>query len=40
VILLRLIPTAAHTDEQIEKTLQGFKNLRDEFKLQLDNVKL
>jgi glycine C-acetyltransferase len=40
VILLRLIPTAAHTDEQIEKTLQGFKNLRDEFKLQLDKVKL
>ena len=40
VILLRLIPTAAHTDEQIEKTLEGFKNLREEFKLQLDNVKL
>ena len=40
VILLRLIPTAAHTDEQIEKTLEGFKNLRDEFKLQLDTVKI
>ncbi|MBN2324352.1 MAG: pyridoxal phosphate-dependent aminotransferase family protein [Spirochaetes bacterium] len=40
VILLRLIPTAAHTDEQIERTLQGFKNLRDEFKLQLDKVKI
>jgi len=39
VILLRLIPTAAHTDEQIEKTLSGFKNLRDEYKLQLDEVK-
>ncbi|UCB45212.1 MAG: pyridoxal phosphate-dependent aminotransferase family protein [Spirochaetota bacterium] len=40
VILLRLIPTAAHTDEQIEKTLAGFKNLRDAFKLQLDKVKI
>ena len=40
VILLRLIPTAAHTDEQIERTLEGFKNLRDEFKLQLDKVKI
>ena len=40
VILLRLIPTAAHTDEQIKRTLQGFKNLRDEFKLQLDQMQL
>jgi glycine C-acetyltransferase len=40
VILLRLIPTAAHTDEQIEKTLTAFKNLRDEYKLQLDAVKI
>ncbi len=40
VILLRMIPTAAHTDEQIEKTLNGFKNLRDAFKLQLDKVKV
>jgi glycine C-acetyltransferase len=39
VILLRLIPTAAHTDEQIEKTLAAFKNLRDEYKLHLDTVK-
>jgi glycine C-acetyltransferase len=40
VILLRLIPTAAHTDEQIEKTLTAFKNLRDEYKLQLDAVAI
>jgi glycine C-acetyltransferase len=36
IILLRMIPTAAHTDEQIEKTLTGFRNLRDEFKLHLE----
>jgi len=40
IILLRMIPTAAHTDEQIDHTLQAFKDLRDEFKLQLDSVKL
>jgi len=40
IILLRMIPTAAHTDEQIEKTLSAFKDLRDDFKLQLENVKL
>jgi glycine C-acetyltransferase len=39
IILLRMIPTAAHTDEQIEKTLDAFKALRDEFKLHLDNTK-
>jgi len=40
IILLRMIPTAAHTDEQIDHTIQAFKDLRDEFKLQLDEVKL
>lgn len=39
IILLRMIPTAAHTDEHIEKTLRAFKNLRDEFKLQLEAVR-
>jgi glycine C-acetyltransferase len=39
IILLRMIPTAAHTDEQVEKTLEAFKALRDEFKLHLDRVK-
>jgi len=38
IILLRMIPTAAHTDEHIEKTLSAFKALRDEFKLHLDAV--
>jgi glycine C-acetyltransferase len=38
IILLRMIPTAAHTDEHIEKTLGAFKALRDEFKLHLDAV--
>jgi len=40
VILLRLIPTAAHTDEQIHKTLEAFKNMRDAFKLQLDQARV
>ena len=40
IILLRMIPTAAHTDEQIETTISAFKDLRDEFKLQLDSVKI
>ncbi|RKY02370.1 MAG: pyridoxal phosphate-dependent aminotransferase family protein [Spirochaetes bacterium] len=40
IILLRMIPTAAHTDEQIEKTINAFKNLRDVFKLQLDSFKV
>jgi glycine C-acetyltransferase len=40
VILLRMIPTASHTDEQIEKTLTAFKDLRDDFKLHLENVKV
>jgi glycine C-acetyltransferase len=39
IILLRMIPTAAHTDEQIEKTLDAFKLMRDEYKLHLDAVK-
>ncbi|MCD6399230.1 pyridoxal phosphate-dependent aminotransferase family protein, partial [candidate division WOR-3 bacterium] len=40
IILLRMIPTASHTDEQIETTISAFKDLRDEFKLQLDSVKI
>jgi len=40
IILLRMIPTAAHTDEQIEKTINAFKDLRDVFKLQLDSFKV
>jgi glycine C-acetyltransferase len=40
VILLRMIPTASHTDEQIARTLEAFKSMRDEFKLHLDKVKV
>ncbi|MFW6137860.1 MAG: aminotransferase class I/II-fold pyridoxal phosphate-dependent enzyme [Spirochaetota bacterium] len=40
IILLRMIPTAAHTDEHIDRTLKGFKNLRDELDLELDKVKV
>ena len=40
IILLRMIPTAGHTNEHIEKTLAGFKDLRDEFHLQLDSVEV
>ncbi|MGC4058340.1 MAG: hypothetical protein QM743_09525 [Chitinophagaceae bacterium] len=29
MIILRLIPTAAHTDEDIDKTLKAFSELRD-----------
>jgi glycine C-acetyltransferase len=39
IILLRMIPTASHTDEQIERTLNAFKVLRGEFKLHPEMVK-
>lgn len=40
VILLRMIPTAAHSDEDVENTLVAFKNLRDEYHLKLTEVKM
>ncbi len=40
IILLRMIPTAAHSDEQVDKTLDAFKHLRDEYKLKLDEVTI
>jgi glycine C-acetyltransferase len=40
IILLRMIPTAAHSDTHVEKTLVAFKNLRDEYHLKLDAVKI
>jgi len=40
IILLRLIPTASHTYEHIEKTLVAFKNLKDKFNLHLDQLKI
>ncbi len=35
VVMFRIIPTAAHTEEDVERTLAGFKNLRDRMKLDL-----
>jgi glycine C-acetyltransferase len=29
-VLIRLIPTAAHTKEHIQKTLKGFEAIKDE----------
>jgi glycine C-acetyltransferase len=40
VILLRIIPTAAHSNEHVEKTLVAFKNLRDEYHLRLNEAKI
>jgi glycine C-acetyltransferase len=40
IILLRMIPTAAHSDEHVEKTLGAFKNLRDEYHLKLSEVRI
>ena len=35
IVLFRMIPTAAHTDEDIERTLAGFREMRDRLKLDL-----
>jgi glycine C-acetyltransferase len=35
VVLFRMIPTAAHTDEDVAETIDAFKNLRDRMKLDL-----
>ena len=35
IALFRMIPTASHTDEDVAKTLNAFKNLRDRLKLDL-----
>ena len=40
IILLRMIPTAAHSDEHVEKTLLAFKNLRDQYHLKLSEVHI
>jgi glycine C-acetyltransferase len=39
LLMFRIIPTAAHTEEQIEFTLETFKRLRDEYGLKL-NINL
>jgi len=35
VILFRMIPTAAHSDEDVDRTVQAFKAMRDQMKLDL-----
>jgi glycine C-acetyltransferase len=35
IALFRMIPTASHTEEDVAKTLDAFKNLRDRMKLDL-----
>jgi glycine C-acetyltransferase len=39
IILFRLIPTATHTKEDIDKTIQAFRTVRDNLKLDLDSLK-
>jgi glycine C-acetyltransferase len=40
IVLFRMIPTAAHTDEDIELTIDAFRQVRDELKLDLKTGKL
>jgi len=35
VMLFRMIPTASHTDEDVDRTVEGFKHMRDRMKLDL-----
>jgi glycine C-acetyltransferase len=35
VVMFRMIPTAGHTEEDVERTLSGFKSLRDRMNLDL-----
>jgi len=35
VVLFRMIPTAAHSEEDVEKTITAFKAMRDKLKLDL-----
>ncbi len=39
IILFRMIPTAAHTDEEIQTTVDAYKKVRDELGLKLEGVK-
>ena len=36
IILFRMIPTASHTDEDIQTTVEAFRKVRDDLKLTLD----
>jgi glycine C-acetyltransferase len=35
VVMFRMIPTASHTDEDVARTVEAFRNLRDRLKLDL-----
>jgi glycine C-acetyltransferase len=35
VVMFRMIPTASHTEEDVERTITGFKNMRDRLSLDL-----
>ncbi len=35
IVLFRIIPTAAHSEEDVERTLEAFKGLRDRMKIDL-----
>ncbi|ERJ11369.1 aminotransferase class I/II-fold pyridoxal phosphate-dependent enzyme [Haloplasma contractile] len=37
-IMFRMIPTASHTDEDVEKTIVAFKSLRNDRNINLDDV--
>jgi glycine C-acetyltransferase len=39
IILFRMIPTASHTDEEINETIKAFATVRDNLNLNLDSVK-
>jgi glycine C-acetyltransferase len=36
LLMFRVIPTAAHTEEDVETTITRFKEMRDEMNLTLD----
>ena len=35
VVLFRMIPTAAHTEDDVDRTLEAFRAMRDTMKLDL-----
>ena len=39
ILMFRMIPTASHTDEQIQTTLDAFKKVRDDLHLKLDRLR-
>ena len=39
ILLFRMVPTASHTDEDIQRTVAAFKKVRDDLKLDLNATK-